>query len=139
MSFVLSIPVRCVEPTGHGPDLPSAVVEFLKQLEQVKVIWRDAPEWAQRLFTEGGRRIIMVDSPHGSTDYWYLNSDLKPLQWLNHQDIEGYATKLLAAKSVIDTVATFAGSTSIQLLEHIPVPLFYWQPNFPLGVSPTIN
>jgi hypothetical protein len=58
---------------------------------------------------------------------------------IKHQNIESYATKLFAAKSVIDSVATFAGNTSIQFLEHIPVPLFYGQSNIPLVVNPTIN
>ena len=141
-AYSLDNPIKYIDPTGHKPET-SDYQEWLKWLEQIKIIWNNAPGWAHGLFTSAGRRIIMIDHPHGPLKFWHLNTDLKALQTLNHQNIEGVVAKAAAAKAAIDSAATtashvvkgaieavgsgassIANSPEILFLENIPLLLF---------------
>jgi RHS repeat-associated protein len=135
-------PIKYIDPTGHRP-VASDYEEWLKWLEQIKIIWNHPPGWAQGLFTSAGRRIIMIDHPHGSLDFWHLNTDLRALQSLNHQNIEGVVAKAAVVKTTVDSAAStasnvvkaavgavgsaasnIANSPEILFLENIPLLLF---------------
>jgi RHS repeat-associated protein len=121
-AYCLNNSLRYIDPSGHDP-VPPENEELLQTLrETVKIIWRNPPNWAKDSFIEGGRRIIMVDKPHGNTNYWHINTDLKALQNINHKNIEGVVNTYIAVRSALSTGA----SSALQAVSRSPIPLFFW-------------
>ncbi len=126
-AYAFNNPVRYIDPTGHSSTSPEDIGNWLR--ENIKVIWNTAPTWTTNLFDGKGRRIIMVDKPHPSVNFYHINSDLKLLKAVNHQNIEPILAKVAVVKTAVDTASAsvvkstlqIANSSTILLLERIPI------------------
>lgn len=128
-AYAYNNPIKYIVPTGHSSTSPEDIGNWLRK--NIKVIWNTAPSWASNLFSNSGRRIITIDKPHWNTktNFYHINSDLKILKGVNHQNIEPLLAKVAVAKTAIDTASAsvaksalqIANSSTILLLERIPI------------------
>ncbi len=116
-AYTFNNPVRYTDPTGHAPTPPPP--DWLKWLEQnVRIIWRSAPPAAKNfLFQENpkgglGTRILIVNHPHKSANYWHINSDLKLLQSVNHKNIEPLVGKAAGAYYTAKAYTIYASNAT---------------------------
>jgi hypothetical protein len=105
-------------------------------LKDLIVVWRNPPSWARDfLFVAGrGTRIIHINGPHGQTDFWHLNSDLRMLQGLNHANIEPLLEKLAGVGAALRSAGTALTEAEwLAIVERIPVilvPEFLTDPEY---------
>ena len=97
------------ESSKSGEEIPGWAQEILEFFQDHPLIWKSASQSVKDLFFvkggQNGTRLFMLDYhmlQNSSGNVWHINSDLKALQGLNHQDLTPY---LYYTSQILSTIS----------------------------------